>query len=587
MTNAKIHWHLFATATICTLYCWLAPDVAQAETLPARQTMPNRPNILIIVADDLGYSDLGAFGGEIDTPSLDALAKRGTRLTGFYVAPTCSPTRAMLLTGSDHHEVGLGTMAEILTPRERGAPGYEGYLTQRAATLAERMRDAGYATLMSGKWHLGAASGQTPASRGFDHSFALLQGAHNHFGADQEGAYLAAGAASDYQLDGQPVRYPVGAYSADYFTDRMIAFLSEPRARKPFFAYLTFTQPHWPLQAPAGLIAKYRGRYADGPDALREQRLQRMKKMGLIPTGVMAHPVTHPVNSPEWSSLSPADRAIESRKMEVYAAMVDRMDQNIGRVISTLRTSGQLDDTIIIFMSDNGPEGMIMNRPPVLKSGLSKSVNIDVDNSLDNLGNASSYASYGPWWAQAGSAPYQGTKEDTTEGGIHSPAIVAGPGVLAGKLTGALLHVTDITPTVLDVAHIAMTDTVAGKKVLRPEGRSWAALLAGHTTSVRSAQDVTGWELFYQRAIRRGNMKAVFLPYALPLFQSKQRKPGELVQWQLFDLGRDPGETHDLAAEQPGLLRNLVLDWQNYAAEKGVVLLEEHDQAPAALGTGR
>ena len=587
MTSAKIHWHLFATATICTFYFCMASTAADAGTLSVRQAVQNRPNILIIVADDLGYSDLGAFGGEIDTPNLNALAKRGTRFTGFYVAPTCSPTRAMLLTGNDHHEVGLGTMAEILTPRERGAPGYEGYLTQRAATLAERMRDAGYATLMSGKWHLGSASGQTPADRGFDHSFALLQGAHNHFGADQEGAYLAVGAASDYQLDGKPVLYPVGVYSADYFADRMIEFLGEPRAKKPFFAYLTFTQPHWPLQAPSSVIEKYRGRYAAGPDVLREQRLQRMKKMGLIPANVMAHPVIHPANAPEWSALSPADRAIESRKMEVYAAMVDRMDQNIGRVMSTLRKSGQLDKTIIIFMSDNGPEGMIMNRPPVLKSGLSKSVNIDVDNSLDNIGNANSYVSYGPWWAQAGSAPYQGTKEDTTEGGIHSPAIVAGPGVLAGKLTGALLHVTDITPTVLDVAHIAMTDTVAGKKVLRPEGRSWAALLAGRVTSVRSAQDVTGWELFYQRAIRRGDMKAVFLPYALPLFQSKQRKAGELVQWQLFDLGRDLGETHDLAAEQPELLHDLVRDWQNYAAEKGVILLEEHEQAPPVLGIGR
>lgn len=257
-------------------------SLAAGLSVPAAaETASRQPNILIIVADDLGYSDIGAFGGEIATPNLDALVKSGIAFTGFYTAPTCSPTRAMLLTGRDNHEAGLGTMAEGIMPDQLGKPGYEGYLSNRTATLAEMMAKAGYATFMSGKWHLGLTEETSPAARGFQRSFALLDGAHNHFGADQDGVYKKSKGGSLYRENGVLVRFPIGRYSSDYFTDRMLDYMQSADPVVPFFAYMTFTAPHWPLQAPDAEIAKYRGRYDAGPAALRASRIKRMKELGL------------------------------------------------------------------------------------------------------------------------------------------------------------------------------------------------------------------------------------------------------------------------------------------------------------------
>ena len=254
------------------------------EAAPQRERV--RPNFLLIVADDLGWSDLGAFGGEIATPNLDALALAGVLFTDLHTAPTCSPTRAMLLTGNDNHEVGLGSMAELLTPEQQGRPGYEGYLNRRAATLAERLREGGYRTYMAGKWHLGLAEDQSPAARGFERSFALLQGVHNHYGIDQGAAWQAAGVSARYREDGLPATYPEGAYSSDHFADRLTGYLRDGRDDpRPFFAYLAFTAPHWPLQAPEATVARYRGRYDAGPEALRQERLRRQRALGLVKPG--------------------------------------------------------------------------------------------------------------------------------------------------------------------------------------------------------------------------------------------------------------------------------------------------------------
>jgi arylsulfatase A-like enzyme len=370
---------------------------------PESEAAAKRPNFLVIVADDLGYSDLGAFGGEIDTPNLDALARRGVRLTGFHTAPTCSPTRSMLLTGVDNHEVGLGTMAEALAPVHTGRPGYEGYLNDRAATVAEVLGDAGYQTLMSGKWHLGLTEDRSPAARGFQKSFALLQGLQNHFGENQSEAWAAIGERSTFREGRALTTYPKGAYTSDYFADRMIGFLKEARSDQPVFAYLTFTAPHWPLQAPAETVAKYKGRYDAGPEALRQARLARQKTLGLVAADTEPHPL---VGVADWNQLTPAERAVETRKMEVYAAMVDRLDQNVGRVLQALKDTGRLDDTIIIFLSDNGPEGSAIDRPGGRRlrgaDTPEQLAALNLDNSLENLGAANSYVGYGPAWAQAG-----------------------------------------------------------------------------------------------------------------------------------------------------------------------------------------
>jgi arylsulfatase len=539
-----------------------------------------RPNFLVIVADDLGFSDLGAFGGEIATPNLDALAARGVRLTGFHTAPTCSPTRSMLMTGSDNHRVGLGTMAETLTPLQRGRPGYEGYLNDRSLTIAEALKGAGYRTVLSGKWHLGLEEGQSPAARGFDRSFSLSQGLSNHFGADQNAAWAAAGSAPTYREDGKVVRYPDGAYSSDYFAERLIGFLEEGQADpRPFFAYLAFTAPHWPLQAPPETIAKYKGRYDAGPEALRQARLTRQKALGLIPDAVRDH-ATDEV--PEWASLTPDQRAWEARKMEVYAAMVDRLDQNVGRVIAALKAQGRYEDTVIIFLADNGPEATPLVAPNNLTADPAAVATLRIDNGLENLGKASSYVGYGRGWALAASAPSRLVKSYTTEGGIRAPAIVAGPGVTgAGRIADAFLHVKDIQPTLLDLAGATRPTTRAGKLVAPAEGHSWAGLLKGAQTAARPADETVAWELFYRRAVRQGDWKAVFLPVAPG--GAYTREAPVSGTWELFNLKDDPGETVDLADREPARLKALVASWDGYAADAGVIIpatLASERQAP-------
>lgn len=557
----SIDFNLAAAALAIGLTA-LAP-VAEATSVHAK----DRPNILLIVADDLGFSDLGAFGGEIATPNLDRLALAGVRLTGLHTAPTCSPTRAMLVTGNDNHQVGLGSMAELTTPEQRGQPGYEGYLTRRAATVAERLRAGGYRTYMAGKWHLGLEEEQSPAARGFDRSFALLQGVHNHYGVDQNAAWRAAGVNARYREDGAEAVYPEGAYSADHFAERLAGYLDEGTDdRRPFFAYLTFTQPHWPLQAPEETVAHYRGRYDAGPEALRLERLQRQRRLGLVDRDTEAFV---PVGAADWASLPAEERVIEARKMEVYAAMVERLDQGVGRVIRKLRELGELRDTVIVFLADNGPEASRIAAPGVQDPALLAA--LAIDNRLDNIGRASSWLTYGPEWAQAASAPSRLFKGFTTEGGTRVVGFVSGRGVRGvGRISDAFVHVTDITPTILDLAQIEPTRRYRGQPVLVPEGRSWADLLSGNDRQVRGPQATVGWELFFRRAIRQGDWKAAWLP-GNPLipYQVSASTPG---RWELFDLRRDPGETTDLAATHPRRLQRLVHAWDDYAARNGVVL---------------
>lgn len=521
-----------------------------------------RPNILLIVADDLGWSDLGAFGGEIDTPNLDAIALRGVRFTNFHTAPVCAPTRAMLMTGADHHEVGLGVMHETITPRHRGRPGHEGHLNARAHTIATRLRDGGYRTLMAGKWHLGRDENDSPRGQGFERSFALLGGEHNHFGADQTEATAGTHGPSLYRADGQWVKYPEGAYSTDYFADRLIEYLEAGRSDpRPFFAYLAFTAPHSPLQAPQNLIAKYRGRYDSGPEALRTARLQRMQAMAL--------PIAHarPARTwagPPWHELTAQTRTEQARRMEVYAAMVEALDAAVGRVVTTIARMGRLEDTAIVFLSDNGPAGVARETLSPWKEMIAARA----DNSLDNIGKVTSYTSNGPSWAEAQAAPFSLFKRFTTEGGVRTCSFAAGPGIAGGRASDALLHVMDYAATICALAGVP-TDAPAGKAPMR--GRPAVALLTGASTSVHPDDDVLGWEFLYGRGVRKGPWKAVFLPQYAHIVSPELPHN----QWLLYNVHDDPGETIDLAAQHPGKLREMIDAWDRYARETGVVLPED------------
>lgn len=514
------------------------------------QAKERRPNFLIIVADDLGYSDLGAFGGEIRTPNLDTLALAGIRLAGFHTAPTCSPTRSMLLSGTDNHVAGLGTMAEMIRPNQKGKPGYEGYLRTDVATLAERLAAGGYATLFSGKWHLGLTPERDPHARGFQRSFALLQGGHNHFGTD-------VGTTATYTEQGKPLtKLPADFYSSDHFATRLIDFLGEREgqgAAQPFFAYLAFTAPHWPLQAHPDDIARYKGRYDEGFDILRARRLARQQELGILAADVAPHTPRNRDGS--WDSLTAEQQRTAARNMEIYAAMVDRLDQNVGRVVEALRASGELDDTIILFLADNGAEALDVETTgaEMLAERLK-----GADNGLTNRGAASSYVTYGAGWAQAATAPSWLTKGYQSEGGTRAVAFISGAGI--ARRAGAdtqFLSVADVAPTFLELAGVDSRTVDVGGRAVRPiTGRSWTRWLHSPAARVYGASDGFGAELFGSRAYRQGNWKITDIGDG---------------RWRLFDIARDPGETRDLSLVEPEKREQLAEAWLRYSREVGVV----------------
>ena len=522
------------------------------------QAKERRPNLLVIVADDLGYSDIGAFGGEIRTPNLDRLALAGIRLSGFHTAPTCSPTRSMLLSGTDNHLAGLGTMAELIRPNQKDQPGYEGYLRSDVATLAERLAGGGYRTLFSGKWHLGLTPEQDPHARGFQRSFALLQGGHNHFGTD-------VGTTGTYTEQGKPLaKLPADFYSSDYFASRLIGFLGErpTGGKQPFFAYLAFTAPHWPLQAPAADIARYKGRYDGGFEVLRQQRLARQRELGILSPDVVAHTPRNRDGS--WDSLTAGQQRTAARNMEIYAAMVDRLDQNVGRVIDTLRTSGELDNTVIVFLADNGAEALDVETTGAEMLGRFLK---GADNSFANRGAASSYVTYGAGWAQAATAPSWLTKGYESEGGTRAVAFITGAGIQPRKGADAqFLSVTDIAPTLLELAGVDPGATRVAGRVVRPiTGKSWLDWLSDPATRVYGPNDGFGGELFGSRVWRQGDWKLTDI--------------GDGV-WRLFDIARDPGETRDLSLAEPARRDQYIAAWDNYARGVGVVAPDQIPYRP-------
>ena len=526
-----------------------------------------RYNILLIVADDLGFSDIGAFGGEIETPNLDRLAHDGLRLTGFHTAPVCAPTRAMLLTGTDNHVAGVGYMGQV-PPELADLPGYEGYLNSSVAALPEILNDAGYATIMSGKWHLGDPDISRPATRGFEKSFALMPGAANHYPYDlppdsAQSHFLIRRAADIYLENDRPVgALPDDFYSSDAYADKLIGYLDELRGAgddRPFFAYLPFTAPHWPLQAPAESVAKYRGRYDEGPDVLRQSRLAALKRLGLIPPDAEAHPVV--AEDGDWDEQTGAERAISARAMEVYAGMVDRMDWNIGRVLDWLDRHGEREKTVVIFLSDNGAEGALLEAKPVFGDDLMQVIDAHFDNSLDNIGRGNSFVWYGPRWAQAATAPSRLYKAYTTQGGIRTVAFISHPGIPGeGRIAHDFVTAMDVTPTVLDIAGVPHPGTeYKGREVREPFGRSWLPWLQGAVPTVHGEDTVTGWEMWGRRAVRRGDWKAVY-----------HQVDGGRYRWQLYDLSEDPGEIHDLSEIEPARLTTLLTDYRVYAARAGI-----------------
>lgn len=520
-----------------------------------------RPNILLIMADDLGFSDLGSYGGEIETPNLDTLAQQGLRMSSFYTAPMCSPTRAMVMSGTDNHLVGLGTMAEVLPflPELQGRPGYEGHINESAHSLPALLGQAGYNTYLSGKWHLGWKPEQDPSQLGFDHSFALLEGGASHYQPLADSQVRVENVT--YREDGQLAQVPEAFFSSGFYTDKLIRYLEEGRSSgKPFFAWAAYTAPHWPLHAPQEYIDKYKGRYDAGYEVIRRQRQARLQDSDLFAS---PFPFPEPASVPikPWRELNPEEKARQARKMEVYAGMVDHLDMNIGRLIDYLKTSGQYDNTLIMFVSDNGAAGEDHAK------GYSPADAMTND-SLANIGRRGSNINYGFRWAEVSATPFSLVKGTSGEGGISSPAIIKLPNDLRGAMSGQVIHdvgrVDDLLPTLLELAGIPDPgDSFQGQPKSPITGVS--LLSAWQGKSLVRSKPLAG-EMFGQTYIRLGDWKlrSGFAPDGNPANLNGPRN------WQLFNLVEDRGETRDLSEQFPDKVSELMQAWGEYAKWAGL-----------------
>lgn len=533
---------------------------AQAE-VAARAPAERAPNILIIVADDLGYTDLGSFGGEIPTPNLDRLALEGLRFSNFHTYPTCAPTRASLMTGVDNHVAGIGS--QVPTPRQAGRQGYEGHLNDRVVTLAEILGPAGYHTYLSGKWHLGTTPETGPGARGFRDSFALLPGGASHF---SDALPLHPAEPAVYLHNGKAVeKLPGDFYSTVAYTNWLLSWLErDAGSGQPFFAYLAYTAPHDPLQAPKEAIRRHRGKYDLGWERLREKRFEGLKAQGLIEDdGALP---AWPASVPGWDDLSAEERALRARDMEIYAAMIDILDAQVGRVIDQLEESGELERTWIFFLSDNGANGLPVSIYPTHTSDF----HAQFDNSLPNRGAMGSFVEPGSGWATASTAAFRLFKGFSTEGGIRTPAFVRPPGGMGepGKISDAFVHVMDLAPSIIELAgqaHPSRVDVslapLTGRSILPMFGTQTAA------QAFRDKVVGIGYELHGTRAFIRGDWKIIQMP--LPIGSGR---------WELYNLSSDPGETTDLARKFPGITAQLKQDYAQYRAANGII-----DDLPAAL----
>jgi arylsulfatase A-like enzyme len=514
-----------------------------------------RPNIVVLVADDWGFTDVGAFGGEIATPHLDALAQRGARFSNFHVAASCSPTRSMLLTGVDNHRNGVGNLREAMPPEHLGKPGYQGSLTDRVVTVSTLLQDSGYRTYIAGKWNVGSEPYNLPNARGFDRS--IVQGDTGSDNWEPAKRYLPHSAKVDWFEDGKEAVMPTDYYSSQYFVDRTIDYLKmDAKLGKPFFAYVGFQANHVPLQAPAAFIEKYRGKYKDGWDALRLARRDRAAALGLIPKDT---PMVRMNTTADWNALSEKDKLYEQRRMEVYAGMADAMDHEVGRLVDYLKQNGQYDNTVFVFLSDNGAEGADYK-----EAGLWLKTQYTQD--IDKLGGKGAYGIAGPSWASASVSPLSAYKFYAGEGGIRTPLIISGvPGMPHNQIQQGLAHVTDIAPTLLDLAQVVRPgDSYKNQPVEPIAGVSLLPVLLGRSPQARTSDQALGYELSGNLALFKGDLKLV-----------KNLPPLGDGQWHLYDLRADPGETRDLQTQMPDAFKALQADFDTYAKSHGVLPMPE------------
>ncbi len=497
-----------------------------------------RPNIIIIMADDMGYSDIGCYGGEIETPNIDRLGEQGIRFTQFHNASRSCPSRASLLTGLYPHQAGMGSM--VRTNQGQTGP-YQGYLSYESATIAEVLRDAGYSTLMSGKWHVGEGKPDWPTNRGFDRYFGLISGAANYFDITK---VRSPNRERRMALDDEPF-YPVqdSFYMTDAFTDYALQFVKEEQNNPaPFFLYLSYTAPHWPLHAWEEDIQKYEGNYMEGWDTIRQKRFEKQVAIGLFDS-THALPPRDPA-IPDWNQLNPEKQKLMDRRMAVYAAQMDRMDQGIGKLLSLLEEMGELDNTLIFFLSDNGASA---------ETGV---FGHDWYGNDAWPGGVNSYQSYGLAWANVSNTPYRKYKARTFEGGILTPFIAFWPEEIkkTGGFDTTLLHIMDIIHTCCEAAEVSYPEQLSNRDITPSAGRSFLPLLfEGNVTP----HETLFWEHENSHAIRKETWKLV--------------KDRDREQWELYNLTKDPFESSNLFWQYyHDIASSMIKEYQEWADEVGV-----------------
>ncbi len=525
-------------------------------------TREKRPNILLIVADDMAYSDLGCYGSEIHTPNLDRLAREGILFTRFHAGPQCAPSRAMLLTGTDNHMAGVGRQDVPEDSKWFGQRGYERNLSDRIIPFPGLLQEAGYFTCISGKWHLGYDTASWPDAQGFERSFAMLNGGSNHF----MGIGLGVEKTDTVSLwveDARQVSYPDGRYSTELHTDNIVKYIKENHKRgdKPFFAYTAYTSPHWPLQVPEEWLYKYSGVYDRGYEVLKVNRFKALKAKGFIQDTLSLPPYAAEIIP--WKSLDQKQRKVESRKMELYAAMVENLDHHFGRLRDSLKSIGLWDNTVVIFLSDNGAA----HRDFYAHPERGKFLRSLYDNSYDNMGRATSFVSYGRTWAMSCMVPFKLHKIFTTEGGMIVPAIIAGPGVnREGRVNKSYVNIMDLAPTILELAGIDYNEIYKERGKFPMRGNSLMPILHDQQEQVHTPEESFALEFNGSIYFQEGQWKLV-----------NYRKPYSADNFELYDIISDPGEQYDLRNARPQLFDDLLKKWQRYQEENQILLQTEEE----------
>lgn len=525
------------------LAAWAAPPSASA-----------RPNIVFVLFDDAGFSDLGAYGSEIQTPNIDQIARSGVRFTNFHTASTCESSRAMLNSGVDHHRAGAGTLQVVMADNQRGKPGYEGYLSEKAHSLGQLLRDGGYATYFAGKWNLGDGLARSPGAKGWDRYISLEQtGADNY----EAKVYAPLNMEAVWWEDGKRAQLPKDFFSTRHYVDKIIQYVEEGRgSNKPFFATVALQAVHSPLQAPDADTNKYRARYEAGWDPIRSERYQRQVQMGLVPAGLQLPKVA---SSKDWSSLSEADQRLYAKKMAVFAGMLDNADQHIGRLRDYLKRISQLDNTVFVVMSDNGADAYELN---TLNLPFKLWYRTNFALGLQTLGQPGSYVHYGQDWAQVSNTPFASFKGTSLEGGMRVPFIVSYPQrIKPGSTTDQFAYATDFLPTMLDIAGIPMPgDTYRGKQLMRPTGMSMLPYLEGRASAIHGPGHAVGFEGTGAEVLFKDGYKIV-----------RNGPPAGDGQWHLYDVRDDLTESKDLASTQPQRLQAMLAQYDGYMRDNGVV----------------